>query len=300
MRAAILTFLVLALLDRAITAVFFLNFDVAGPNATAGLIVLLISAPLLLVRARTSLWAWLLAALVPFTFLGPNIAAWTAPLALAASVPLWRHLDVTPRAMATGVLLEVAARAVVDGAPLQETTVGRLALVAAVLMLLWRTTTGGTDAVTDANVMPWAYLAGAAWFASSPVAVAAWQSKEVLVVTLAIVAGLMVGMRIPWVPRRWAALVWTVAWADVLWWGVAPYLNVAAAHAAGVSLAVARVTPGRLVAMQAAAVAFLFMHVAAGNWAFIPIPEFLTRGHGATWLFALLVLVPLAHYRRDA
>lgn len=147
---ALLTAVALETVLRTATRVFVLNFSIAGPNATALLMLLLVTGWSLLVVARLDAdgrplylggTALVVVGLGASALDAPVVSAVGAVLALTAATPLLVGLLAALRervavGLGLGTLLFVAVRVWLDTAPPYATTGGTLALVALAAGLL--------------------------------------------------------------------------------------------------------------------------------------------------------------------
>jgi endonuclease/exonuclease/phosphatase family metal-dependent hydrolase len=315
-----------AAFEQAVSRLYLLNFSTAGPDATAALAVLLVSAPAVGV-ASTGRWrtrtlaggALAVPVLLAVALLAPPVAAVLAAsavgwltLGLLAAVLGRRPAVVAPGA-GLGLLALVLCRSLGDGSPLYATTAGRVVLfgVAASLAGAWLVRARHADGPprVDADVGPLAlFLFVEAAFLGAPGAVATWRLTGPATATVAAASGLalasaLVALRGP--PARAALPLlaggFLLAVADLLWVGATAGAAVGVAQACAVGLlargvADARASPRRwrpAAAGQLLAVALLFLFVSSLNWAYMPAPlDSLTRGRSGLFLLALCATLP--------
>ncbi len=298
--AAAMAFATIAMVQRLFAMVFVLNFDVAGPNATAAMAALLITAPAWRVvpgAARPALAGLAFAAILAASFLTGAVAAAGAAVALLAMAPLWRSMgQASVDGAVVGALAWMTVTAWLGG--VSPFHVGPWLVPALALPLLgWLRLEAAT---TPAPAALWAFMAvQATWLAALP---SLWRWSDVSPVGIAIASagGLALGL---WTrTQRWhpalAPTLFVVAAAMTLnpWW---PAGAVFLAQVAAVRLLGEGGGIGRLAVVQTLAVVFLFLHVVAGNWAFVGfVPEALSRGLAGVYMFLLLALLPLAAWRR--
>lgn len=331
---ALLVALLLELILWTITRVFVLNFSTAGPNATAGLTVLLASGwTLALVRrfgGGPARWlppaAAMLLVGVAVSFVdAAMVAGLGATLAVIAATPVLVGLlaglrERVSEAVATGVLLWSGARVVLDGVSPYATTLGRVGVglvavvLAALLIGLARREVFPTASFDRLGWTPtplFALLFAAAAYLGSPAAVSRWALQSYEGTVLALVAGIVFGgllLHVRSVPTGPKLLAWgggfLLAIAAVLY-GSGPVSTaaLAGAWAAAVVLVAAGSRPApagagsgaaRLVAVQLAGILVVFGYVSASNWAFMPAPLDGARGLAAEFLLGLHALLPLS------
>ncbi len=297
--AASMAFVTIAMVQRLFAMVFVLNLDVAGPNATAGLAALLVTAPawrIVPANARILLAALAIAAV---TLASLGTAAWAAGgavLAMLAMAPLWRTIGDERDGIVVGVLAWMTLHALLGGlSPFQAAP--WLIPVLALPMLAW----GRLDAdTTAAPASLWAFLVvQACWLGALP-SLWRWADSSPSIMAAASAGGLAVGLfarHLSW-GRGWPQGLFVLA-AAVSLGALTPALGVFVAQVAAVRMLGEGGGLGRLAMVQGLAVVFLFMHVVAGNWAFVGfVPEALSRGLAGLYMFLLLTLLPLASWRR--
>ncbi|WP_440989339.1 endonuclease/exonuclease/phosphatase family protein [Haloarchaeobius baliensis] len=316
--------------EQAVSRLYLLNFSTAGPNATAVLAVLLVSAPavglatVLPDRSRTrvlngcALCSPVLLAVALLAGPVPGVVAASATAALAF-VLLVAVVARRPGAVATGATLGllalVALRSLRHGASLAATTAGRAVLfglalgVAAGWLVLARRT--DSSPAFDADTGPLAlFLFVEAAFLGAPGAVATWGLTSPTTATVSAALGLalaggVVALRGP--PARVTlpvlAVGFLLAVADLLWVGLTAGTAVGVAQGCAVGLlargvADARSSPWRwrpAAASQLLAVVLLFLFVSSLNWAYMPAPlDSLTRGRSGLFLLGLCATLPAA------
>ena len=315
----------------AVTRVFVLNVSTAGPNATAGLVVLLVTGWTAVVVTRAApgdARPYLVAAGgLPVGFVGSLVdAALLAGLGAAATLTAATVLLVAAPGelrerpavgVAVGLLLWPGLRVALGTLSPYATTLGRalfgavvLAVAVLVAELALSDAVPPTGRLGSAPAPLGALLVVAAAYLASPSAVARWAPRPYGVTVLALVAGIAAGLVLAHAraPPTGAELA---AWAGTFLVAVGAVLcgsgppstaAVAVAWAAAVVLLAAGSRPGAdatgtgaapLVAVQVLALLALFGHVAARNWAFIP-PLDATRGLAAEFLLALHAVFPLS------
>lgn len=319
-----------AAFEQAVSRLYLLNFSTAGPNATAALAVLLVSAPVVGVASRLPEGARRTAttggALGVPVLLAVALLAAPVPGVVAASVAgalalllLVAMVGRRPGAVATGaslgLLVLVVRRSLADGAPLYATTAGRVVLftVAIGVAVGWAALARPPDSPIqfDADAAPVAlFLFVEAAFLGAPGAVATWRLLEPSTTTVAAAVGLavaggVVALRGP--PARATVPVLAggllLALVDLLWLGLTlgAALGVAQACLVGLlarGVADAPSSPWRwrpAAAGQLVAVVLLFLFISSLNWAYMPAPlDELTRGRSALFLLLLCATVPVA------
>ncbi|WP_256297346.1 endonuclease/exonuclease/phosphatase family protein [Haloarchaeobius salinus] len=320
----------LAAFEQAVSRLYLLNFSTAGPNASAALAVLLVSAPVVGVAGRLgdrrrarflAVGALAVPVLLAVALSGSPVVAAVAASAVGAVTLLLlvavlvRHPTVVTPGAALGLLVVVLLRSLLDGASLSATTTGRvvlfgLALVVAVggLALVRRF---DTAASLGADVGPLAlFLFVEAAFLGAPGVVATWGLTSPATATVAAAVGLalaggVVALRGP--PARVTVPVlaggFLLAVSDLLWVGLTAgaALGVAQACAVGLlarAVADARASPWRwrpATVWQLSAVVLLFLFVSSLNWAYMPAPlDSLTHGRSGLFLLVLCATVPAA------
>ncbi|MFD1646234.1 endonuclease/exonuclease/phosphatase family protein [Haloarchaeobius litoreus] len=319
-----------AAFEQAVSRLYLLNFSTAGPNASAALAVLLVSAPVVGLasslpdRARTRAstgGALAVPVLLAVALLGSPVTAAVAAstvgavtLLLLVAVLVRRPATVTPGA-ALGLLAVVLHRSLLDGTPLYATTAGRVVLFGLALCVAggWfvRPRHEDTPPSFDADVAPLAlFLFVEAAFLGAPGAVATWGLTSPTTATAAAAAGLalaggLVALRGP--PARVTLPVLAgglvLAVADLLWLGLTAGAAVGVAQACVVGLLARGAADARSscwrwgpAAMgQLFAVVLLFLFISSLNWAYMPAPlDSLTRGRSGLFLLALSATVPAA------
>jgi hypothetical protein len=271
--------LVLVLLygyERAFAMVFVLNFSTEGPNATVGLVLLLLSG-LLYVVGLQRWWPHpvrLLDVSVVTGLLLAGLSLVQAP-AWAALGALSMHLVLAPAVFATvaaypvrgaagaalGVLLHQVGRNALNTAPFYDAQVGTYLLVAVIafLAILWfgrvRFEAGapGLPAPTFTRVGAfYAFLVAQYAFLGSSAAVSLWNGRPYVPAVLGLTGGLALGA--VWVARGWpltprvawsAAALFAVGLLDLLLWNQLPPILLIAQAAAVVLLHVAWRSGGR-------------------------------------------------------
>ncbi|WP_435346870.1 endonuclease/exonuclease/phosphatase family protein [Haloarchaeobius sp. HRN-SO-5] len=328
---ATLVVAVVASFERAVSQIYLLNFTTAGPNATAGLVLLLATAWTVPVAdAFDDRRGQLLAAggvaipgLLGVALVAPPMVAAVAALAVGlVALPLLAvslvdaPSSVAPGA-AVGLLVVLAARAALSGAPLYATTTGRVVLftagigAAALSVLFVLLVRDGGVPTLDADVAPVAlFLFVEATVLSAPGAVATWRLYSPTVTTAAAAVGL--GVSGAFVAVRGApshrtvpvlALGFLVAMADLLWLGRSAGVALGVVQAFAVGLLARGAVDGRdsrwrwrlALAWQVAAVLLLFLFVRSLNWAYMPAPvDSLTHGRGGLFLWLVTATFPAA------
>lgn len=318
-------------LHWVLTRIYALNFSTAGPNATALLVLALLTgwtvavAPRLRATPRyasAAIASVVLATALSTTLVGVGglLAALAVQLlAVAVLAALVQGTDGVTVGLggATGVAAFVALRAWLDTAPAYATLEGSYALVALALLALgsWLALRRDGDPFPAADfTVPLApvaaFVLAQGAFLAMPAAVAVWALRPYPLVALATVAGLLTGgalLVLRGVPddretAGWLA-VFAVSVAALLWVDRAGVAAVPAQLAA-VALLAAGSQPtdqrrptreaGRVVALQFAGVLLLFLHIAALNWAFVPAPvDSLARGRLPVFLFGACLLLPI-------
>ncbi len=293
-----MSFATIAMIQRLFAMVFVLNFDVAGPNATAALAALLVTAPAW--RIVPAAWRAALAGLAFGAILAASlstgtIAAVAAAAALFAMAPLWRSIGDASEGAVVGALLWMTTNAILGVSPFHSAA-WIVPLLSAPL-LLWVRLPAGQQLAPAALAM--FLLVQAVWLAALP---SLWRWMDVSPTAMAVAAsgGLAIGLWLRPMPWRGdaatAVFVLGAAWSFSGW---APWLGVFVAQVAAVRLLGDGGGIARLAIVQALAVVFLFMHVVAGNWAFVGfVPEVLSRGLAGFYMLLVLALYPLAAWRR--
>lgn len=328
---ALLVTLAVVALQRVVTTTYVLNFSTAGPNATALLVVFVVTGwtvPLVprlwrSQRAVTAAFGVLVAATLLSTAHAPLLALVGALGVLAVGTPLAAGLQQQLRARtavagALGVALFLSLRAWLDTAPAYVTLPGRVLLVGFALgaLALWLAlsrTTESTSVDRDLSAAPVplvAFLWLAATYFATPAALATWAGRSYPLTAIAAVTGLATGALLVsrrGVPDDWETVGWVVVFvaaaAALLWTDLVAGVSALPAHAAAVVLlargsATARARSIRRVAggvagLQVVALLLLFLHIGALNWAFMPAPvDTLTRGRLSLFLFGLWLLLP--------
>lgn len=329
---ALLVTLAVVALQRVVTTTYVLNFSTAGPNATALLVVFVVTGwtvPLVprlwrSQRAVTAAFGVLVAATLLSTAHAPLLALVGALGVLAVGTPLAAGLQQQLRARtavagALGVALFLSLRAWLDTAPAYVTLPGRVLLVGLALgaLALWvarARTAGSTSLDRDLSAAPVplvAFLWLAATYFATPAALATWAGRSYPLTAIAAVTGLATGALLVsrrGVPDDWETVGWVAVFvaaaAALLWTDLVAGVSALPAHAAAVVLlargsAVAHTRSIRRVAsgvagMQVLALLLLFLHIGALNWAFMPAPvNTLTKGRLPLFLFCLWLLLPV-------
>jgi endonuclease/exonuclease/phosphatase family metal-dependent hydrolase len=314
------------------TRIFILNFDVAGPNATIFLFVLLSTGWSLALVARLGAktgQTYLAAAVALVVGFGaslvsdPTVAGIGAVVMVTATTPplvslLGALRERTVVGVGLGVLLACALRVVLLTASPYATTVGTvlfgLVVVAAAGLLgvlvvrdhqpatAW-TTLGFAPAVLGT------FLVVAAGFLVHPQAIARWGLHSYALAVGALVTGVWLGFvvvhirpaptgleRVGWL------LVFLCATGVVLW--VSSVVAVGAFALLWASMLVllavgcrhSGTTSGAAVmtGFQVFALLVLFLSISATHWAFVPAPLSLTRGRGTALTAVFLATFPLS------
>lgn len=317
-----------------VSRVFVLNFSTAGPNATAGLIGLLVSGWTLAVVARIGPAdpRWRLGAagllLVGFaaSLAGDAVMAGLgAVLLVTATTPLLVGFlaglqDRIVVGVAGGLLLWVGLRVALGAASPYATTGGRAmfgllvlatAALVAVLELRDAVPSRGWDRLGTTPAPLGAVLFVAAAYLASPSAVARWALRSYEATVVAIVVGLAAGLvvvHVRPVPRgaglgAWAGAFLLAVGAVLSGTGPASTAALGVAWAAAIVLLAAGSRHGAatsgsgavpLVAVQLLAVVSLFGYVSAVHWPFMPAPLDSARGLAAEFLLVLHALVPVS------
>jgi endonuclease/exonuclease/phosphatase family metal-dependent hydrolase len=329
---ALLVVIVIEGILWTLTRVFILNFDVAGPNATALLVVFL--------STGWSLWAVAVlpldgrrayvagAALAPAGFClslvrPPLVAGIGAVVLVTAVTPPLAGLVATLRdravtGVALGILLTVALRVALGTAAPYATLPGRVLLGAVVVVaagllvaLAVRESLPATawGALGTPPAVVGAVLVVAAGYLAHPQAVARWALRPYWAAVLALVAGVLAGLAVlhlretPTGPVLGAWVVAFLGSVAVVLVGSHPatMAALAVAWAATLVLVAAGCRPASersgalaLTGVQLLAVLVLALTVAATHWAFFPAPLDATRGLGTPLTLALHAVVPLA------
>lgn len=330
--AALLVVVVLEGVLRTLTRLFVLNFDIAGPNATMGLVGLLCTGWTLLVVARiepSSRTVFLVCGMGLLTgFVGslaaaPLLAAVGAVLAVTAATPPLAGLCVHHRewavgAVATGFLLDIGVRTALVTASPYGTSVGGAGLAAVTLAaggaLLGSALADRTPALDWEELGPtpaplFVLLLVGAGYLAQPWTAARWALGSfplaVLALIVGVVAGLVVTTRSVGGRVGIAALsgLYLASTAVLLWGGVRlTVLALAPAWASALALlgaAVANTSEQRgrvwaTLAGQGLVVVGLVLATVATHWAFMPPGLAVLRDTTAEVLFATHAVVVVA------
>ncbi len=298
--AAAMAFSTIAMVQRLFAMVFVLNFDVAGPNATAAMAALMITAPAWFLAPSWSRPVFAVLALAGITAASLLTGAWAAAGAatgLLAMGPLWRSIgQASTEGAVVGALAWMTATAMGGGlSPFH--LMPWLVPALAIPLLAWIRLPGQD---TKAPAVLGMFLIVQAVWLSALASLWRWADASPTAIAVAAASGLAIGMWAParpW-PRGLASALFIVA-AGISLGAWAPWLGVFVAQVAAVQMLGQGGGIGRLAVAQVLAVVFLFLHVVAGNWAFVGfIPEVMSRGLAGAYMFLMLALLPVAAWRR--
>lgn len=315
-----------------ITRIFILNFDVAGPNATILLFVLLSTGWILAIPGRFDQSTNIIypaSALVVLAGFGvslhqsPVVAGLGAVLMVtAATVPIVGLSDALKKRVVygfgLGFVLTVGLRVFLDTASPYVTLAGTVIFGTAIVVALgivgylsYRKALPATRwrSLGRSPVVPCLLLVVAAGFLVHPQAIARWALRSYELTVVALLVGLAAGIGLVRYSRMpsdrelfgWAGLF--VGSAAVLLYFSHPLttLSYAVAWMAAIMLLAGGVRKTdrntatvTVVSLQFVALFVLFMSIAATHWPFLTFPLDLTRGLGTEITMLFLAAYPVA------
>ncbi|UCG90303.1 MAG: endonuclease/exonuclease/phosphatase family protein [Candidatus Heimdallarchaeota archaeon] len=334
-----MVFLFFSQLERFLTMIFVLNFSTAGPNATILLIILLLTGLVEVIlpwphSERTlSISLVCAAVMVLLSFIPITIlATFAAILAMMFITPmLVNRIQLGQEEFTVSVILaitiQIITRSWLDTASYYATILG------SILFLLWigtgvvlwfvevkndvRLLDSSQTTFTDGSPVI-SFLLIQLLLLSFPNVVSTWFPRDYLLLSIIGVIGLSVGAFLVFekgeqIIKDKFVLGWIVFFLlsliDLLWVNLLPIITYFTAQ---VSICVLlyvglksspirsfKVVGLRMTLIQFLMVLILFLHVSAGNWAFMPSFLAFTRGHAATTIFVAGLFLPLSSLKFD-
>ena len=330
----IVVFLFFAQLERFLTMIFVLNFSTAGPNETVVLIVLLLTGVVeiflpwphsvrTLSISLVGTTVMVLLSLISITLLA-TLAAVLAMIFITPMLVNRIQLDMEQFSLCAilGVLIQLITRSWLDTASYYATTFGifLFLLWIGLGVLLWFVKIRNDTRLIDSSQKTFigvtpviGFIFIQFLFLGFPNVVSTWHFRDYFLISAVGVIGLSVGAflifeRGEQILKGILIIGWMVLFLlsliDLLWINLFPLITYFTAQVstcvilfAGLNKSTIRsikVVGLRLTTVQFLMVLILFLHVSAGNWAFMPSFLVFTRGQAATTIFLAGLLLPLS------
>ncbi len=329
---SIVVFLYLSQLERFLTMIFVLNFSTAGPNLTVVLIFLLLTGVVELVLpwphtnkvlsiSLVSAALMVLASFLP----NPVLVTFASILSMMFITPLLVNRVQLLKEQFTlcvivGVLIQITTRVWLDTASYCATIFGIIILLLWIGLgvLLWfikiKNDPIPPSQQTLVGLAPViGFILIQLLFLGFPNVVSTWFFRHYFIISVVGAIGLSFGailvfekgeqiLQDKWI-FGWIAL-FLLSLTDLLWINLLSFITYFVAQVSGCVILYAgmkkntikspKVIGIRLAITQLLMVFTLFLHVSAGNWAFMPSLLAFTRGHAATTIFIAGLFLPLS------
>ncbi|MHA2248327.1 MAG: endonuclease/exonuclease/phosphatase family protein [Candidatus Hodarchaeales archaeon] len=336
---SVVAFLFFSQLERFLTMIFVLNFSTAGPNVTIVLIFLLLTGLVEVVlpwphKERTLSFClvtsalMVLASFIPITLLA-TIAAILAMMFITPMLVNRVQLEKEEFAlsMIMAIVIHVITRSWLDTASYYATILGTVLLLLwiSIGVILWFIKIKNDPRLLDSSQTSFIGVAPVIGFIliqllflGFPNVVSTWFIRNYFLISITGIIGLSVGALIivergEQILRDKMVLVWITLFLlsliDLLWINLLPFITYLIAQVsacvilyAGLNKSTIRspkVVGLRLTIVQLLMVVIIFLHVSAGNWAFMPSFLAFTRGQAATTLFIAGLFLPLSSLKFD-